>query len=394
MISSRFLRYSAATAGITGTAYLVYQTVKSMRQGFAVQARDIKDTHVVVIGGGYAGISCASELKDKCKYTLIDAKDKFHHNWGAQRASIEEGFARQLLTYMRSKVVNLDPGSQIVKLENGNELKYDYLVLATGTGGSFPGRIPLGISERMRSCYDTIRKRIMDARSVVIVGGGAAGVEMAGDIKEDFTDKTVTLVHPSEQLVDNDVSDKFQGMVKDRLKKLGVAMVLGERVVNLDAAVAGAGPAVVKTDAGREIPADFVIKAIGLKVHSVAYANSELGKKMDNFGRLPVNEFLQVDGYENVFAAGDCNNVKERKMGMLATQQGTSVGKSILSHAEGKALNKYSGGAPFALCIGRTGGVTRMPFFGGVVLGDWVTTKIKAKDCCLSVVKKQLGVKD
>lgn len=64
---------------------------------------------------------------------------------------------------------------------------------------------------------------------------------------------------------------------------------------------------------------------------------------MDAMGRLQVNSFLQVDGHENVFAVGDCNDVKERKLGMLASQQGTRTAKNILAHAEGKALTKYSG---------------------------------------------------
>ena len=62
----------------------------------AVHARDenvksLKDTRVVVVGGGYGGIAAAKKLKDQCKVTLIDARDAFHHNMGAQRSSVEEG---------------------------------------------------------------------------------------------------------------------------------------------------------------------------------------------------------------------------------------------------------------------------------------------------------------
>jgi len=53
--------------------------------------KDFKDTHVIIVGGGYGGIGAAKKLKDQCKVTLIDARDAFHHNMGAQRSSVETG---------------------------------------------------------------------------------------------------------------------------------------------------------------------------------------------------------------------------------------------------------------------------------------------------------------
>ena len=55
--------------------------------------KDFKDTHVIIVGGGYGGIGAAKKLKDQCKVTLIDARDAFHHNMGAQRSSVETGVA-------------------------------------------------------------------------------------------------------------------------------------------------------------------------------------------------------------------------------------------------------------------------------------------------------------
>ena len=62
----------------------------------AVHAKDenlkaLNETRVVIIGGGYGGIAAANKLKDQCKLTLIDARDAFHHNMGAQRSSVETG---------------------------------------------------------------------------------------------------------------------------------------------------------------------------------------------------------------------------------------------------------------------------------------------------------------
>ena len=59
--------------------------------------KDFKETRVVVVGGGYGGIAAAKKLKDNCKLTLIDARDAFHHNMGAQRSSVEAGALRVFL---------------------------------------------------------------------------------------------------------------------------------------------------------------------------------------------------------------------------------------------------------------------------------------------------------
>ena len=53
--------------------------------------RSLKDMHVVVVGGGYGGVAAAMKLKDHCNLTLIDSRNSFHHNMGAQRSSVEPG---------------------------------------------------------------------------------------------------------------------------------------------------------------------------------------------------------------------------------------------------------------------------------------------------------------
>ena len=71
--------------------------------------------------------------------------------------------------------------------------------------------------------------QIKDAMKIGVVGGGAVGVEIAGDILEDYTDKAdVYLIHPRETLVNDKVNDSFQSAVKNKLTSLGVNMVLGK----------------------------------------------------------------------------------------------------------------------------------------------------------------------
>lgn len=85
------------------------------------------------------------------------------------------GFARKTFipyepkfgeNFARSTVVNVDPDSKVVLLESGQKMKYDYLVLATGTGGPFPGKLTLGCnSEDAIKDYDDVRKKVLNTCS-------------------------------------------------------------------------------------------------------------------------------------------------------------------------------------------------------------------------------------
>ena len=57
----------------------------------AEASKGLKNTNVVVVGGGYGGVAAAMKLKDHCNLTLIDSRNSFHHNMGAQRSTVEPG---------------------------------------------------------------------------------------------------------------------------------------------------------------------------------------------------------------------------------------------------------------------------------------------------------------
>ena len=69
--------------------------------------------------------------------------------------------------------------------------------------------------------------QVKAANKIVVIGGGAAGVELSGDIRDDYKTKDVTLIHPREILVNDKVNESFQKTIKDRLKYLGVKTILG-----------------------------------------------------------------------------------------------------------------------------------------------------------------------
>ena len=126
----------------------------------------------------------------------------------------------------------MDFNSQQVFLDIDHEpIEYTDLVIAVGSSGPFPGR-PMSnyVNEATRE-YLNLSDEIEKANDIVIVGGGAVGVEIAGEIGEKYKLKRMTLIHPSEKFVGPDFSDKFQTNIKSALESFNVEMVLGKNII-------------------------------------------------------------------------------------------------------------------------------------------------------------------
>lgn len=109
---------------------------------------EVRGVHVVIVGGGFGGITAASQLQAlNISFTLVDMKDSFHHNVAALRASVESGFARKtFISYSKSfknsfrqgVVVEIDLKNQTVLLEDGEVSRADSCWWDTWAG--LPGR--------------------------------------------------------------------------------------------------------------------------------------------------------------------------------------------------------------------------------------------------------------
>ncbi|XP_019363378.1 PREDICTED: apoptosis-inducing factor 2 isoform X4 [Gavialis gangeticus] len=155
---------------------------------------------VVIVGGGFGGIAAASQLKSwGIPFILVDMRDAFHHNVAALRASVESGFAKKTFisysvsfgsSFRQAKVVGIDLEKTQVLLNDGKEISYSHLILATGSDGPFPGKFNQIIDmEAAIHTYEDMVKEIQKSSRIVVVGGGAAGVEMAAEIKTEYPAK-------------------------------------------------------------------------------------------------------------------------------------------------------------------------------------------------------------
>jgi len=201
--------------------------------------------NVVVIGGSFAGIMLARRLAETLptgyRVVLVEKNSHMHFVFNFPRFSVIPGHEAKAFIPYNNAVSGAPEGifDQIrgtvksisdkeVVLESGETVPYDYLAIATGCSQPFPAR--LRATEKTEGCSELQRfqKRVDDAKSIALVGGGAVGVEMAADIKSFFPEKNVTLIHSRAQLLPR-FGKRLHDHAAKALTDLGVDLKLEER---------------------------------------------------------------------------------------------------------------------------------------------------------------------
>ena len=327
---------------------------------------------VVVIGGGFAGLELIKQLKNKNLQVVLLDENNYHQfqpllyqvaTSGLEPDSIAFPFRKQLNGYKNvifrlAEVLRVDTGEKLVFTDKG-VLQYDYLVIATGTTTNFFGnekieryalklktiRESLDIRHKMLQNLEkaaiTCNSEERDAlTNFVIVGGGPAGVEMAGALAEfckyilpkDYPEypssiMKIWLIEGSERLIAS-MSEKASQKTLNYLKKLGVKVLLKEIVSDYDGTS-------VTTQNGIRITANNLIWTAGVK----GRLPEGIPEDKITFGnRLKTNQFLQVEGLNSVFAIGDIAAVITGKtpkghpqVAQTAIQQGKLLAENILN---------------------------------------------------------------
>src|SRR4051794_28821799 len=158
---------------------------------------------VAIIGGGYGGSLVAAELDAEADIVLIDPRDAFVNAAGSLRALTRPDWAGNIFfpfdtllargRVVRDRAVSVDP--QGVTLASGDRVEADILVLATGSGYSYPGKpraASIGTAEALHDLRTT-HAELSGADRVLILGAGPVGLELAGEIKAAWPDKHVIL---------------------------------------------------------------------------------------------------------------------------------------------------------------------------------------------------------
>jgi apoptosis-inducing factor 2 len=228
---------------------------------------------VAVIGGGYGGSAVAKALDAEAEVVLIDPRDAFVNSAGSLRALAQPDWADNMFfrfdtllargTVIRDRAVSVDPGG--VTLASGRRVVADYLVLATGSSYAYPAKPN---SDSSGEALDNLRqthKELVDAERVLILGAGPVGLELAGEIKEVWPHKQVTIVDPAAQLLPSFRPEMRQDLHR-QLDELDVQLRLGTSLTAPPATEPGqAGTFTVTTTGGDEITADIWFRAHGVR---------------------------------------------------------------------------------------------------------------------------------
>ena len=335
--------------------------------------------HVVIVGAGFGGLTCAQALDDPAvQVTLLDRRN--HHLFqpllyqvatGALNPSsiampIRRVFRDQRnVTVLLGEVLEVDTAARRVVLTEG-PVAYDELVIATGATHSYFGKDAWApFAPGLKSLEDAldIRRRIflafeeaertddLQARAAfltfVVVGGGATGVELAGALSEiarqvidrDFRrieprEARVVLVEGAPRVLPPFAPD-LSASAQAQLERLGVEVRTGALVTDLDAQGVTLG--------AERIAARTVLWAAGVAASPLART---LGVPLDRAGRVPVQPDLSIPGHPEVFVIGDLAAfTQDGKLlpgvAPVAMQQGRHVAASIQRRVRGDAARPF-----------------------------------------------------
>ncbi|MEM1388942.1 MAG: FAD-dependent oxidoreductase [Pseudomonadota bacterium] len=352
---------------------------------------------LVIVGGGYVGAELAKGLQDVFDVTLVEPRDAFVHAPAMIRGLVDKAVRDQaLIPYdkllnkgrlVRAKASAIKPNAVQA---GGEEITADYIVVATGAsnGGIFkPGDESI---DAFRAAQAKVQEQIEAAGRIVIVGAGAVGTELAGEIAYAHPSKAVSLISAGAALFP-DFPAKLGAGLKNKLAEMGVDVVLGARVTDLKGTTepyAGS----VALDTGRVIEADLVIPAVGSKPQTALF-DSLPDVKRSADGRVVVDSHLRPSSLPNVFAAGDAVDTGDLMTIVAAGRQQPWLSKLLKAIAGGSTVESQKvytpwGKAPILVPLGPERGNS---FLIIAVLGDWVTRMAKGKDLFIAKYRKLLG---
>ena len=347
------------------------------------------DLHrVVILGGGFGGLSAAHKLKhapveitllDRCNYHLFQPLLYQVATGSLSPANIAAPLRQILAGQKNTKVllaeaVHIDAANRRVILSDG-AVSYGTLVVATGATHQYfghdeweefaPGLKTVEDATAMRGrillAFEAAERERDPAKlkawmTFVIVGGGPTGAELAGalgEIAHDTLSHDFREIDPSQtQIILVEGADralpsyppKLSEAARKMLVKLGVMVRTGAMVTNIQSE----SVTIKEGDRTESIPTRTVLWAAGVLASPLGrILSKEAGATLDNAGRVVVNPDLTIPGHPGIFVIGDLANFSHQTgkplpgVAQPAIQQGAYVGKLIQARLRNKQLPPF-----------------------------------------------------
>lgn len=321
-------------------------------------------TRVIIVGGGFGGVKTALELANKPHFevTLISDGTNFEYHGALYRTAtgnspmevvipLREIFARVInVSVVLDQAQRLDPDIKVVRSSTGNSYAYDKLVLALGNNINYFGLADMdkktfsinSVKQAISLRHELVAQLKADKKvSVVVIGGGPTGVELAGEIggfarrvsqkyQKRYYKPRVTLIEGQDRVLpmfDLGLSAK----ASKRLRSMGVQLKLG---VAVEACSAGS----VRLSSG-SVDADIIVWTAGSKLPDFYQLNSSLFKL--ERGRVAVDDQLQANGLKDVFVIGDNAATPYSGMAQTALYDAKFVASNLQRAISGRKAKLY-----------------------------------------------------
>ncbi|MBX3642669.1 MAG: nitrite reductase large subunit NirB [Rubrivivax sp.] len=311
---------------------------------------------LVMVGNGMAGVRTLEELlkiaPDLYDITVFGAEP--HPNYNrillspvlAGEQTVDEIILNPLAWYdehgirlhLGRKVTRIDRVKRLVHAEDGTAAAYDRLLLATGSSPFIlpvPGKDLPGVVA-YRDIADT--QAMIDAASryqhAVVIGGGLLGLEAANGLMR--RGMQVTVVHLMPWLMERQLDEVAGGLLRQSLQERGIRFELGAQTAELVAGSAGRVAAVRFKD-GREIPADLVVMAAGIRPNTALAESAGLHCHRG----IVVNDTLQTVTDPRIYAVGECAAHRGIAYGLVAPL--FEQGKVCATHLAHFGIGRYTG---------------------------------------------------
>jgi NADH dehydrogenase FAD-containing subunit len=355
---------------------------------------------VVVVGGGYGGVTVARALDETAEVVLVEPRDAFMHNIAALRALVDPSWLSRIFfpydgllahgRVVQDRAVRVDPG--VVVTASGEEIAADYVVLATGSTYPFPAKTDLVSAEEAREQIRATHRHLSEADRVLLVGAGPVGIELAGEIRAVWPDKSIIIVDERPEILSGPFMPELRAELGRQLEELGVTLELGSRLQQDPPTEPGAlGAFTVATETGSSLTADLWFRCYGVVPNS-DYLGQALAPARRADGFVEVDPTLQVSGQTTVFALGDLSTA-DAKMAGFARHQAATVVANITALVSGSVeLDDYRPMGPaIAVPIGPTGGAGQFPGQDNIV-GPEVIADAKGRDMMVEPFAELFGL--